>query len=87
MGWVSKFIIFLMAFVVLTFWLRSLLFRRFSRQKNVTGQRDWMRTQQVSKEAMMCCAYCGTYVPKNAVVYGLQGGYCCTEHRNLGEKV
>ena len=34
---------------------------------------------------MVACPQCGTHLPENEAVQGLQGAYCSPEHRRLRE--
>ena len=87
MGMLLKVFIFVMGFVVLTYWLRNLLNRGRSGQAQPpqSGQIFSGKRTPQKKQAITCCNHCGIFVPEAEIVRGRLGDYCCKEHRALDE--
>jgi uncharacterized protein len=75
-----KYLLVLLVLVV-AFWLwRN---NRRSEQQAHTPPRS--QPPAASPVAMIACSQCGTHVPQAEVIEGVQGRYCCPEHRRQHE--
>ncbi|MBM6549676.1 PP0621 family protein [Marinomonas ostreistagni] len=72
---------------ILVFAVGWIIYRQFMKVLTSKSQTPAKKSEQPHEEAMVKCAHCGTFIPKNHAIYNHeQLPFCTLEHQQAQQK-